>query len=373
MKFSIKKEILLQSLNAVSKALSTKNLIPILSGIKFNLTKNGLFLSTSDNDISIESFISEDKFDSIEEIGTTVIQGKYILEIIRKLDGNVIKFELLDGIKILITCGNSEFSLNCMDASDFPNLNIEEKKEPININKYDFKNLINKTSFGVSTQETRPILTGINFIINNNKLECIATDSYRLAKKYIILENQVKENINVVIPGKNLIELTKIIEDNDEPLQMHIFTNKVLFKFDNILFQTRVLSGSFPDVNRLIPNSFELEITTNEMDFYNVIDRAALLTSEKEKNIVKFECENNEITISSNSPEIGKVEERLEVNKNNDNNIKIAFSSRFMMDALKTIESKNVILKFNNDVQPIIILDEQDDTLLQLILPIKTY
>lgn len=373
MKFSIKKEILLQSLNAVSKALSTKNLIPILSGIKFNLTKNGLFLSASDNDISIESFISEDKFDSIEEIGTTVIQGKYILEIIRKLDGNVIKFELLDGIKILITCGNSEFSLNCMDASDFPNLNIEEKKEPIILNKDDFKNLISKTSFAVSTQETRPILTGINFIINDNKLECIATDSYRLAKKYIILENQVKENINVIIPGKNLIELTKIIEDNEEPLQMHIFTNKVLFKFDNILFQTRVLSGSFPDVNRLIPSSFELEITTNEMDFYNVIDRAALLTSEKEKNIVKFECENNEITISSNSPEIGKVEERLEVNKNNDNNIKIAFSSRFMMDALKTIESKNVILKFNNDVQPIIILDEKDDTLLQLILPIKTY
>ena len=214
MKFSIKKEILLQSLNAVSKALSTKNLIPILSGIKFNLTKNGLFLSASDNDISIESFISEDKFDSIEEIGTTVIQGKYILEIIRKLDGNIIKFELLDGIKILITCGNSEFSLNCMDASDFPNLNIEEKKEPIIINKDDFKNLISKTSFAVSTQETRPILTGINFIINDNKLECIATDSYRLAKKYIILENRVKENINVVIPGKNLIELTKIIEDN---------------------------------------------------------------------------------------------------------------------------------------------------------------
>ena len=154
---------------------------------------------------------------------------------------------------------------------------------------------------------------------------------------------------------------------------MHIFTIMVLFKFDNILFQTRVLSDSFPDVNRLIPSSFELEITTNEMDFYNVIDRAALLTSEKEKNIVKFECENNEITISSNSPEIGKVEERLEVNKNNDKSIKIAFSSRFMMDALKTIESKNVILKFNNDVQPIIILDEKDDTLLQLILPIKTY
>ena len=111
MKFSIKKEILLQSLNSVSKALSNKNLIPILSGIKFNLTNNGLFLSASDNDISIETFINKDKLESIEQTGNTVIQGKYILEIIRKLDAKIINFELLDNIKVLISCGKSEFNL----------------------------------------------------------------------------------------------------------------------------------------------------------------------------------------------------------------------------------------------------------------------
>ena len=373
MKFSIKKEILLQSLNSVSKALSTKNLIPILSGIKFNLTNNGLFLSASDNDISIESFIDKDDLEKIDNIGCTVIQGKYILEIIKKLEGRVINIELLDGIKVLISCGNSEFNLNCMDGNEFPNLNLEEKKEPIILKKEEFKNLINKTSFAVSTQETRPILTGINFKINGNNLECIATDSYRLAKKHITLNNKVNEDVNIVIPGKNLIELTKIIEDNENNIEMHVFNNKVLFKFDNILFQTRVLSGTFPDVNRLIPGSFELSIKANTNELYNVIDRASLLTSEKDKNIIKFECEDNEVIISSNSPEIGKVEEKMSIEKNNENNIKIAFSSRFMMDALKTIESKNVSVNFNNDVQPIIILDEDDDTLLQLILPIKTY
>lgn len=373
MKFSIKKEILLQSLNSVSKALSSKNLIPVLSGIKFNLTKEGLFLSASDNDISIESFIKSDKLDNIEEIGGTVIQGKYILEIIRKLEGKVINIELLDNIKVLISCGNSEFNLNCMEASEFPNLNIEEKKDPVIIKKSEFKNIISKVSFAVSQQETRPILTGINFKITEDKLECIATDSYRLAKKHLTLNNMVSEELNIVIPGKNLIELTKIVEDNDKEIEMHVFTNKVLFKFDDTLFQTRVLSGNFPDVNRLIPSSFELTIKTNANDFYNVIDRAALLTSEKDKNIVKFECEENEVTVSSNSPEIGKVEEKINVEKNNENNIKIAFSSKYMMDAIKTIESKNVILNFNNEVNPIIILDEEDDTLLQLILPIKTY
>lgn len=373
MKFSIRKEVLLHSLSSVSKALSSKNLIPVLSGIKFNLTSEGLFLSASDNDISIETFVDKSKLEEINEIGSTVIQGKYILEIIRKLEGRIVSIELLDNIKVLISCGNSEFNLNCMDASEFPNLNMEEKKDPIILKKSEFKNLISKTSFAVSTQETRPILTGINFKISEDKLEAIATDSYRLAKKYVVLENKVSEEQNIVIPGKNLIELTKILEETEDDIQMHIFTNKVLFKFDNTLFQSRVLSGTFPDVNRLIPEAFELEIKANANEFYNVIDRAALLTSEKDKNIVKFECEGKEVIVSSNSPEIGRVEERMEVEKNNDNNIKIAFSSRFMMDAIRTVESNNVVLKFNNDVQPIIITDEKDETLLQLILPIKTY
>lgn len=373
MKFSIRKEVLLYSLSSVSKALSSKNLIPVLSGIKFNLTNEGLFLSASDNDISIETFVEKSKLEDIEQTGSTVIQGKYILEIIRKLEGRVINIELLDNIKVLISCGKSEFNLNCMDASEFPNLNMEEKKEPIVLKKTEFKELINKTSFAVSSQETRPILTGINFKINEDRLECVSTDSYRLAKKYVELGKKVSEEINVVIPGKNLIELTKILQENDETIEMHIFTNKVLFKFDNTLFQSRVLSGTFPDVNRLIPEKFELEIKANAGEFYNVIDRASLLTSEKDKNIVKFECEENIVTVSSNSPEIGRVEEKMDVDKNNSNNIKIAFSSKFMMDAIRTIESKNVILKFNNDVQPIIIMDEKDESVLQLILPIKTY
>ena len=373
MKFSIRKEVLLHSLSNVSKALSSKNLIPVLSGIKFNLTNEGLFLSASDNDISIETFVDKSKLEEIEKTGSTVIQGKYILEIIRKLEGRIINIELLDNIKVLISCGNSEFNLNCMDASEFPNLNIEEKKDPIVIKKTEFKDLINKTSFAVSTQETRPILTGINFKLSEDNLECVSTDSYRLAKKMISLDKKVKEEINVVVPGRNLIELTKILSETDDNVEMHIFSNKILFKFDNTLFQSRVLSGTFPDVNRLIPEKFELEIKVNANDFYNVIDRASLLTSEKDKNIIKFECMENEVIVSSNSPEIGRVEEKINVEKNNKNDIKIAFSSKFMMDAIRTIESKNVILKFNNEVQPIIIMDEKDETLLQLILPIKTY
>ena len=373
MKFNIKKDILLHGLNYVSKALSSKNLIPILSGINFNLTKEGLFLSASDNNISVESFISNNDIEEIVETGNTVIQGKYILDIIRKLDDNIIKIELLDNIKFLITSGNSKFNLNCMDASEFPNLNLEEKKNPIILKIDEFKTLVNKTFFAVSTQETRPVLTGINFKISGNKLDCYATDSYRLAKKSVSLDNEVTEDINIVIPGKNLLELTKILDDNNMDIEMHVFGNKVLFKFGSTLFQTRVLSGTFPDGPRLIPKSFELEIKANTNEFYSVIDRAALLTSEKDKNIIKFECENNNLTVSSNSPEIGRVEERMTISKNNENDIQTAFSSKFMMDAIRTIDSENVILLFNGDVDPIIIKDEDDDSILQLIVPIRTY
>ncbi len=373
MKFQIKKEVFLKGLNNVSKALSTKNLIPILSGIKLNLTNEGLFLTASDNDIGIETFIPADKLENIEETGKTVIQGRYLLEIIRKLESSIINITLLDDIKVLISCGKSEFNLNCMEYDEFPNLNMEEQKDPIVIKEEDFKDIINKVSFAVSTQETRPILTGINFKIKDDKLECVSTDSYRLAKKTLKIDSNIKEEVNVAIPGKNLIELTKILENDKKNIEMHIFSNKVLFKFENTMFQTRVLGGNFPNVERLIPDTFELVVKLNKNEFYNVIDRAALLTSEKDKNIVKFEINDGELLVSSNTPEIGKVEEKMFVEKNTAENIKIAFSSRFMMDALRTIKSEDVLLNFNGDVKPIIILDEKDKNLLQLILPIKTY
>ena len=203
-------------------------------------------------------------------------------------------------------------------------------------------------------------------------MECIATDSYRLAKKIVELDSAVENLINIVIPGKNIGELAKILNDNDENVEIHIFSNKILFKFDNILFQSRLLNGTFPDTSRLIPDTFELEIKTDLDELYSVIDRAALLTSEKEKNVIKFETNENEAIVSSNTPEIGRVEERLAITKNNDKEIKIAFSSKFMMEALKTINSKDIRILLNSDIKPIILKTDEDENLIQLLLPIKT-
>ena len=373
MKFSIKKEILLENLNNVSKAVSTKNVIPVLGGIKFELNEKGLYLTTTNNEIDIKCFIDKKLIDNIEKEGSIVIHGKYLIEIVRKLPDGLINIEVVDDLKIILYTKNSTFNLNGIDSYEFPNLNIEKSTNPIFITKKMLKNIVNQTIFATSTQESRPILTGINIKIEDNKMECVATDSYRLSKKIINLDNPVDNLINIVIPSKNISELIKILTDDDDEIKIHIFSNKILFEFDNILFQSRLLNGTFPDTSRLIPNEFKFEISANLEELYEVIDRASLLTSEKEKNVIKFETNGNILTISSNTPEIGRVEEKLSINKNTTENISIAFSSKYMMDALKTISSNNVKILLNTNISPIILNNEDDSNLIELLLPIKTY
>ena len=373
MKFSIKKEILLENLNYVSHAVSTKNVIPVLAGIKFDLTDEGLYLISSDNEIDIEVFIDKKYIDKIDKTGSIVIQGKFLLDIVRKLPDGEINFEVIDGLKIMLYNQNSNFNLNGIDPDEFPNLNIEKSSNPITLNKKVIKTMVNQTIYATSTQESRPILTGLNFKIDGDVLECIATDSYRLSKKTIKLDKPVDNPINIVIPGKNIGELVKIINEEDDSLQIHIFTNKVLFEFDNILFQSRLLNDVFPNISRLIPTEFKIIIKADLNELYNVVDRASLLTSEKEKNVIKFETNGNILTVTSNTPEIGRVEEKLPISKDTSEDIKIAFSAKHMMDALRTINSKDVRVLLNSEISPIILNTEDSEDLLQLLMPIKTY
>ena len=373
MKFSIQQNLLIEHLNYVIKGISSKNLIPILNCIKFELTNDGLYLMSTDNEIAIKTFIDKKLIDNIENLGSIVISGKYIYEIIRKLPNVIINIDEVIDSKISIYTKDSSFNLNCNNVSDFPDLEIEESKYPIKISAESFKKVISQTSFATSTQESRPVLTGINIKLENNKMEITATDSYRLAKKTINLNQNVEESHNIIVPTKNVIELTRLLHSDDIELEMHIFNNKIIFKFLTIELMTRLINGTYPDVSKLIPDSFQLTINVNHTQFYNSIDRAALLTNEADKNTIKLESKKNLIIVSSNIPEIGNVEEKILVDKELTNEIKIAFSSKYMLEALKSIDSENVCLLFNGEVKPIIIKNIEDDSLIQLILPIRTY
>ena len=371
MKFIIKQDILLENLNHVARAISPRNLIPILTGIKFELTEEGLYLSASDTDISIRCLIPSDKIIEVSTLGSIVIGGKYIVEIIKKLPNMDITIEVIDGYKMMISTSNTEFNLNGINPNEFPNLDLEEGKNPIVIKNNIIKKIISQTFFATSQNESRPLLTGINFRIDNNVMEIIATDSYRLAKKTITLDENIENKINIVIPGKNLLELSKILDDDNENLEMHVFENKILFKYQNILFLSRLLSGTYPATSDIIPNNFSVSVECSCNGLFEMIDRASLLTSDRDKNTIKLQLGSNSMIISSNSPEIGKVEEKMLVDSSDE--IAISFSSKYMLDSIKSFETANITLFMNDDNSPIIIKSNDDESLIQLVLPIKTY
>lgn len=371
MKFIIKKNTLLENLLNTSKAISTRNLIPILTGIKFDLKKEGLYLSASDSDISIRTFIKKEDITKIQEVGSVVISGKYIVEIIRKLPDVDISIEVVDGYNMIIQTAGSEFNLNGIDPNEFPNLDLEDTKNPIVLNPVTFKNIVNQTFFCTSISETRPLLTGINFKLSENILDVIATDSYRLARKQIDLKEKYESDFDIVIPSKNLVELSRMLDDDKENVYLHIFSNKVLFKYKNIIFLSRLISGTYPVSSNIIPDAFKIDVECNYDLLYDMIDRASLLTSDKDKNTIKLTLKNKELIISSNSPEIGKVEEKVDID--NKGEITISFSSKYMLEAIKSFNSEKIHILMNNDNSPIIIKSDDESTLVQLVLPIKTY
>ncbi len=375
MKFTIKKEILLDALIKVSKAISTKNLIPVLAGIKFELKKKKLTLTASDNDITIQTTIESlnDEDFRIENEGSIIIQGKYILDIVRKLPDEYINVEVVDELKILIYTDNSEFNLNGISESEYPNIGLEESKKKIDIKAGLFKNIVYQTAFATSNEESKPVLTGINFNIVGNILECNSTDSYRLARKVVTLDKESEESYNIVIPSHNILEFTKILGDDEELVELHIFSNKILFKNGNLKFESRLINGTYPNTSNLLPDDSFLIVKTNLNDFYNVIDRVSILTSDKEKNIVTLETNGNILILKSSSAEIGRVEEKMNISKNSDEDIKISFSAKYMMEALKSFSTETVDLHFVGEIKPILIKSEEDETLTQLVLPIRTY
>ena len=375
MKLTIKKDLLLDALNKVSKAISTKNLIPVLAGIKFELKKKKLTLTASDNDITIQTSISCNSDDDfiVESEGSIIIQGKYVLDIVRKLPDKYINIEVIDELKILIYTENSEFNLNGISESEYPNIGLEESKKKVNIKAGVFKSIVNQTAFASSNEESKPVLTGINFNIVGDILECNSTDSYRLARKVVQLDGISDENYNIVIPSHNILEFAKILGDDDEDVEIHIFNINILFKSGNLKFESRLINGPYPNTSNLLPDDSFLIISTKLSDFYDVIDRVSILTSDKEKNIVTLETNGNMLVLRSSSAEIGRVEEKMPITKNNNEEIKISFSAKYMMEALKSFSTETVDIHFVGEIKPILIKSTEDETLTQLVLPIRTY
>ena len=378
MKFEIMRDHLLASLNDVMKAVSSKTTVPILTGIKIDVTNEGVSLTGSDQDITIQTFIpAEENGEQIMTItatGSIVLQARMFNEIVRKLPTNEVEIEVTNGFATYIRSGKSEFHLIGQDAIEYPLLPEVSAEEQFTIPADLLKSIIRETVFAVATSESRPVLTGVNWNIQDGELVCVATDSHRLARRKTKLEQLPTGVSSVVIPGKSLNELNKILEDSTNPVQVVMTNQQVLFKADNMLFFSRLLEGNYPDTSRLIPESYQTNVTINGKSLLQAIDRASLLAREDRNNVVRFETlEGNAIEISSNSPEIGKVQEQIQVESLEGETLKISFSAKYMMEALKAIDGQDVIIQFTGAMRPFILRSVHDDAILQLILPVRTY
>ncbi len=371
MKFTIKKNIILDALSNAVRALSTKITIPVLNGILFNLTEQGLEVQASDSELTIKTTIELKDIINIESTGRAVLQSRCLLEIIRKMPNDIINFELTDNNNIKIYSDINEYIIECYNIGEYPTITLEKSQNVINIESKLIKQMINQTSYAMSMQEVRPLLTGLNLKINGDILECTATDSYRLSKKIVKLSKPIENSINIVIPGKSVNELVNILKEEGD-IEINLFKNKVLFSYNNILFQTALLNGSYPDTSNYIPKDFSYMINLNLKEFYSAIDRASTIMLGKDKNIIKMQIDNKKMTLFGTSAD-SKSKEELVIDCNNKEKLEISYSSKYMLDALKVLDSDNIILLINGDDKPIIINSVSDDTIVELILPIKTY
>ncbi|WP_079529048.1 DNA polymerase III subunit beta [Halobacillus hunanensis] len=377
MKFSIQREQLMESVQHVMKAISSRTTIPILTGMKLEVSQQGVKLTGSDSDISIESFIpaEEDGIVYVENIepGSVVLQAKYFPEIVRKLPQKTVDIESDNRRNITIRSGKAEFHLNGQDAEEYPQLpqlHTEDSFElPIDL----LKNLIRQTVFAVSTSETRPILTGVHVKLEEEELHFTATDSHRLASRKIPLETKT-DLPPVVIPGKSLTELNKILGDSEDTIELSVTENQVLFRTKHLYFLSRLLDGNYPETSRLIPEESKTTVKIDTKELLQSVDRASLLAKENRNNVVRLITkEDNQIEIYGNSPEVGNVVEEVVADSIEGEDLKISFSAKYMMDALKAVDYDQVNVEFTGAMRPFLIRPVDDEQILQLILPVRTY
>lgn len=377
MKITIQRDRLVQSVTDVLKAVSTRTTIPILTGIKIKANEEGVTLTGSDSDISIESFIPAEEEGNelveIKESGSIVLPARFFAEIVKKLPESTVDLEVYAHLQTIIRSGKAEYKLNGLNAEDYPQLPQMEEQHMYSMPIDLLKNIIRQTIFAVSTSETRPVLTGVNWRIEDGQLICIATDSHRLAMRKTVI-NGNGDSYSVVVPGKSLSELSKILDDTDEEIKIIFTENQVLFKSKNLLFFSRLLEGNYPDTSRLIPNESKTDVRINTKELLHAIDRASLLARESRNNVVKLSTMGNSyIEISSHTPEVGTVTEEIVTQTIEGEELKISFSAKYMMDALKALNVTEVTINFTGAMRPFVLKGVDDDSMLQLILPVRTY
>ena len=374
--FSINKNLFLQALNTTKRAISTKNAIPILSTVKIDVTKEGITLIGSNGQISIENFISVQNENAgllINSPGSILLEANFFINVISSLPDIVLDFKEIEQKQIVLTSGKSEITLKGKDADQYPRIQEVSTSNPLVLETKVLKNIINETAFAASTQESRPILTGVHFVLTDNQsLKTVATDSHRMSQKKITLDKK-GDDFDVVIPSRSLREFTAVFTDEIETVEVFFANNQLLFRSENISFYTRLLEGNYPDTDRLIPTEFSSVVTFNTNNLRHAMERSRLLSNATQNGTVKLEIVKGVVSAHVHSPEVGRVNEEIDTESVSGEDLTISFNPTYLIEALKAVDSEKVTISFISSVRPFTLVPSEDaENFIQLITPVRT-
>ena len=368
MKIVCYKDIILKAINSVVKAVASKTTMPILEGILIQTNDNEIKLTTNDLEIGIEYVMNCE----VAEQGSCVVNATMFSEIIRKLPDSEIHIRLNSNNLLEIECEGALYKLTTMNPDEFPELPKIEVENSIELEQGVLKSMIRKTIFAVSTEENRPIFTGCLFEVENNKLNLVAVDGFRLALRSIYLPTK-SNNFSAVIPGKTLNEVNKILSDSFENVKIGIAKNQALFEMDNCKVVTRILDGEFLNYRTVIPNNWETRIRVNKNNLQNSFERISLISSssiEKEKKYpVKLSVDIGKLIISCTN-QTGEAKEELFVSSEG-KNMEAGFNPKYFLDSLKAIDEEEIFIELGSNISPCLVKSVENSDYVYMILPIR--
>lgn len=358
------KSKLIEGINTVLKAVPGKSTMAILECIVIDVKENTIKLIANDLQLGIETTIEG----NIIEEGSVAVNAKIFSDIIRKLPSDDVKITVDENCTIFIECGKAKFNISAKSTEEFPFLPSIIKDNNIQISQFTLKDIIRQTVFSISDNENTKVMTGELFEVNGSTLKVVSLDGHRISIRKVDL-NKEYENISVIIPGKTLIEISKILNGGLDDEVNIFFTDKhVLFEFDNTVVLSRLIEGEYYKIDKMLSTDYETKITVNKKEMLECIDRTTLLLKESDKKPVIIDIKDNSMGFAMNSS-VGSMAEEIDAEKEG-KDILIGFNPRFLIDALRVIDEEEITLYMINPKAPCFIRDK-DETYIYLILPVN--
>ena len=347
----------------VSKALPVKAANPALEGIKITAKGDSLTLLATDLELTIEKKI---KADVLME-GETVVVGKYFVDFVKKLEKEQVELSRLYDAQLQIKYSDSESELQVYPVQSFPIIEKNEDQNYFKISQKEFKNVVEKVSISCSTDDSRPILKGCLFEIENDLLTCVALDGFRMSvvKKQVVSSGDFK----AIIPSRTLIEITRLLDKDDQEIKINVQKNSLSLEVDNTVIFSRLIEGDFVKYNHILPTSFENVVTINKNALLQSIERATIVARNDRYNVVKFDVKESVMTVLAKS-EVGNVNENVNINLTG-KDMTIAFNGKYIMDYLKISDSEFINLNLNSPIDPCVLTSVTNDGFLYLVLPVR--